>query len=227
MEWFKHWFNDIYIELYAHRDETEAKAQVELLLSLLGQPPSSIVCDVCCGAGRHLKALIDSGITAVGLDLSEHLLKRAVDLPVVRADKRRLPFRDSSIGGLTSFFTSFGYFQTEAEHLALLKEYRRVLKPGGFLFLDLPNREWVKSNLVPLEELATARGPVRITREVTAENRVIKRIDLVEGSYQEDVQLFSPEEVTALLGQTGYQVSSLQKNISRIYFLARSVVPDL
>lgn len=219
MEWFKRWFNESYLELYSHRDESEARVQVQLLLSLLESRPSGIVCDVGCGTGRHLQALIDSGISAIGVDLSHPLLKHAVNLPVVRADMRHLPFRDDCLGGVTSFFTSFGYFQTDAEHLALLKEYRRVLSPGGFIFLDLPNREWVKENLVADEELTTDSGSVRITRQITADNRVIKSINFAGESYQEDVRLFSAEEITALMDQAGFGELLLRENSSRMYVL--------
>jgi ubiquinone/menaquinone biosynthesis C-methylase UbiE len=71
----------------------------------------------------------------VGLDLSAPMLRRArrraralgLDLPLVRADALRLPFREGTLDGATGH--SFLYLLDDAT--AALCEVRRVLRPGG------------------------------------------------------------------------------------------------
>ena len=47
---------------------------------------------------------------------------------------------------VVSLFTSFGYFDDEADDQAVLKEIARVLKPGGRFFLDILNKEWLMAH---------------------------------------------------------------------------------
>ena len=46
---------------------------------------------------------------------------------LVRGDMRALPFRDGAFRTVVNFFTSFGYFLTEAENTAVVAEIERVL----------------------------------------------------------------------------------------------------
>jgi len=52
--WFKDWFNSPYYhQLYFKRDEQEAAAFIDHLISYLKPPPGSFMLDVACGKGRH------------------------------------------------------------------------------------------------------------------------------------------------------------------------------
>ncbi|MFQ5529476.1 MAG: class I SAM-dependent methyltransferase, partial [Gemmatimonadota bacterium] len=133
-EWFRDWFGEEYLALYPHRDEAEAARAVRLFLDSV-PPRDGPVLDLACGAGRHARELVAAGVRVIGLDLSAVLLREArkVDagLLLVRGDMRRLPFAEFSFGGLTSFFTSFGYLSTVEEDRAVITQIRRTLAPGA------------------------------------------------------------------------------------------------
>ena len=214
-EWFRDWFGEEYLELYPHRDEAEAARAVRLYLE--AAPPSAPVLDLACGGGRHLRELDEAGVEAVGLDLSRVLLAEArragSGVPLVRADMRRLPFRDEAFGGLTSFFTSFGYFPSVAEDRSVIRGVRRVLRRGGTFMLDFFNADRVRETLVPRDERRIGDRRVVQTREIVGDT-VIKHIRVFdegttaggERRFEERVRLYGAAELDAMLAAEGLRV---------------------
>ncbi|MBI4346412.1 MAG: class I SAM-dependent methyltransferase [Elusimicrobia bacterium] len=134
----------------------KARREVQGLLKLAPLPRSARVLDLCCGAGRHAVLLAERGLRVTGLDIQPGLLeaarataaRRGVELELVRGDARRLRYR-ARFDAVFNLFTSFGYFATEAEDLALLLGVRRALKRRGVLVLDLLNKEWLVRHFEP------------------------------------------------------------------------------
>jgi len=73
--WYKESFGLAYLDLYAHRDDNEAKKDIQTIVKLISPPEDQPLLDLGCGAGRHLCVLRDMGFSQlVGLDLSQELL---------------------------------------------------------------------------------------------------------------------------------------------------------
>jgi SAM-dependent methyltransferase len=159
--WYREWFGQDYLDLYAHRDQGEAEASVARVVEWLGPERPNAVLDLACGAGRHTQALRKRGLRALGVDLSLTLLAGRPDLPRVRGDMRRLPFAARSFDWVLNFFTSFGYFETERENFRVLEEIVRVLRPGGRFLIDFLNRDRVLAERAPAEASETAEDDGR------------------------------------------------------------------
>ena len=50
-----------------------------------------------------------------------------------------------------NLFTSFGYFERDAEHAAALEEMTSTVRPGGWFVIDFLNPAAVRRRLVPVE----------------------------------------------------------------------------
>ncbi len=225
-DWFSDWFNSDYLRLYPHRDEAAAIREVEFVAS---QVKNSVgkelkgfqTLDIGCGAGRHLIPLARCGFNPTGVDLSPELLEEAraalatagIEVPLVRADMRTLPFEDKTFDLVTNFFTSFGYFDSDEEHLRLLGEWHRVLRDNGKLFLDYLNRDFVINKLVP--ETLEQRGDItlRQIRSVSDNGlRINKSIEITENTsgaartknFRESVRMYSQTELAGLLTASGF-----------------------
>jgi SAM-dependent methyltransferase len=211
-EWFRDWFGEEYLALYPHRDEEEARQAVDLYRQASSPHPGSRLLDLACGAGRHLRELRAAGLDATGLDLSLTLLRTArsgagAD-PLVRGDMRELPFSSGSFGGLTSFFTSFGYFAEASDDRRVVQEMARVLAPGGSFMLDFLNASRVQEDLVP-EDCRVVEGKRVIQVREILDGVVVKRIriePLAGGPsrhFEERVRLYSCETLVSLLAAVG------------------------
>ena len=94
MAWYKEWFGEEYLELYAHRDHGEAQVQVDFVNRFLGGPKEPrAVLDLACGAGRHTEALRRAGYRTVGVDLSITLLAHPPRVPSVAGGHAHPPLR--------------------------------------------------------------------------------------------------------------------------------------
>jgi SAM-dependent methyltransferase len=211
MEWFEEWFGEEYLRLYPHRNDTEADRAVALIRRTVPFQPDWRVLDVACGAGRHARAFEAAGARCTGLDLSPTLLRLARQVtkaPLVRADMRWLPIRPGSMDLTVNLFTSFGYFDHDAEHTAALEEMITTVRQGGWFVIDFLNPAAVRRQLVPEETLEMAGSTVQVSRSVSPDGRyVCKSIRAAEGrQFRERVRLFEPEQMSAMLEAAGVSV---------------------
>ena len=205
-EWFEEWFGEEYLQLYPHRDAAEAERAVALILERTAFTPGWRVLDVACGAGRHCHALEAAGARCVGLDLSMALLRvarRVTRAPPVRADRRALPIRPGSMDLTVNLFTSFGYFERDAEHTAALHEMVATLRPQGWFVIDFLNPAAVRARLVPRETRQLDGAEVAVARSVSVDGRyVCKTITTTGGRrFTERVRLFSADEIATMLAE--------------------------
>lgn len=149
MSWWKTYFGELYLRLFAAMATPDRTAQeVSAVLALLDPQPGARLLDLACGQGRHAIVLARLGYRVIGLDRSAFVLARAQEAARAAAagaawvlgDMRRLPF-GPEFDACLSLFTSFGYFEDEAENEEALHQVAGVLRPGGQLFLDLKNRD--------------------------------------------------------------------------------------
>ncbi len=211
MEWFEEWFGEEYLRLYPHRDDTDAERVVGLICRTVPFQPGWRVLDVACGAGRHARAFEAAGARCFGLDLSQTLLRVARQVtrsPLVRADMRQLPIRPGSMDLTVNLFTSFGYFDRDAEHTAALEEMVATVRRGGWFVIDFLNAAAVRRQLVPVETLQLAGSSIQVSRSVSPDGRyVCKSIRAAEGrQFRERVRLFEPDEMASMLKAAGVSV---------------------
>lgn len=115
----------------------------QLPLEWLEIPTGGVALDVGSGPGNVTASLgraAGPGGLALGMDISEPMLARAVDAQAgpnvgfLRADAQHLPFRDATFDAVTSL----AVLQLIPDPSATLAEIARVLKPGGRVAVMVP-----------------------------------------------------------------------------------------
>ncbi len=155
----------LYVLMY-HRlpDETflqnlsaEDRQKLEGLLRKNAEHTSEVagqkkVLDIGFGTGRHMKRLMEMGIPVVGIDavqrhaevtqnvLSEaKLLAPETGAPIVVGSWHRMPFADESFTDVYCLGRSELHNATVTQAMKFLAEANRVLKEGGYLYIDIPD----------------------------------------------------------------------------------------
>ena len=168
-QWFSTWFDSShYHQLYGYRDHMEAAQFIDTLVARLRPGPAARMLDLGCGAGRHANHLAAKGFRVTGLDLAAGSIREAAGQAspgtrFARHDMRE-PFGDAAYDYVFNFFTSFGYFDTLNEHLAVIWNVAHALELGGKLVMDYLNVRYAEARLTA-REIKTIDGVTyRITR---------------------------------------------------------------
>ncbi|HUS47591.1 MAG TPA: class I SAM-dependent methyltransferase [Phycisphaerae bacterium] len=102
------------------------------------------VLDLCCGTGRHLLSLADIVERGVGIDFSRPFIETAGDardaagagnIEFVEGNARNLPFGDATFD-LVYSFSALYHIPDVGD---VIRQVRRVLRPGGRCVLELGN----------------------------------------------------------------------------------------
>jgi ubiquinone/menaquinone biosynthesis C-methylase UbiE len=188
------------------------------LYNMLQLSPTSRVIDIGCGHGRHAIALAERGPDVIGLDFAVALLNRARDLAAehrtqvrwIRGDMRRLPFR-SECAGAAIVMDAFGFFETEEEDQAVLREAARVLITGGHLALKVVNGGPVLDTFRERDREERDGTVVSVSRTLTLDPpRMTERIRVSgsrgHGEYERRQRLYRIEELRAALEHAGFAI---------------------
>ncbi len=115
-------------------------ARRELILSLVARHRPAVahpvILDIGCGTGATLTGLSRSGL-AVGVDASQHALgfcRRRDQHVLVRAHGESLPFATGS----ADIITALDLLEHIPDDAAAVREFARVLRPGGVLLITVP-----------------------------------------------------------------------------------------
>ena len=118
------------------RNDLQTRVEIPLLVRLLGVPAGCDMLETGCGGGNSLLALADACRpgSLTGVDIDDDLLRLArarcashLDVELVQADVRELPFADSSFDLVIDFGTL--YHVRPVQHA--LSEVARVLRVNG------------------------------------------------------------------------------------------------
>lgn len=102
------------------------------------------ILDCGCGTGYNLTTMLGPYGRAFGFDLVPDAIRRASasGRPLVRADMAHIPFRSGSF----DLVTSFDVVQTVPDDRKALREIARVLKPGGYVVLNVTAMELLRGD---------------------------------------------------------------------------------
>ena len=148
MEGWDSIFDETYLRTYLpFTDEERTHAEAFGAAHLAELEPGAEILDCPCGFGRHAIPLAGAGYRVTALDRSATQLAEAErrrgegEWPrFVRGDYRDLPFENGSFDAVFNLFSSLGYLERDQD-VGVLREFRRVLRPGGALIVETAHRD--------------------------------------------------------------------------------------
>lgn len=148
-------------------------------------PAAGLIADIGCGPGFDATDFAQLGLQVMGFDLSAGMLgcaDRALVPRLAQADMRALPLATGRLAGI--WCVAALLHVEESRTLEVLREFRRVLRPGGALALVTAsgeNQGWETAPYAPQERRWFAyRRPERLREELATVDFVIVSEENVE-----------------------------------------------
>lgn len=149
MDWFEDetFWSELYPYMFPPERFAAANEQVDQVVALT-ECAAGAVLDLGCGPGRHSVAFAQRGFAVTGVDRTTFLLNRAreraaeagVTIEWVQEDMRRF-VRPAMFDLACNLFTSFGYFEDEADDLQVLRNVYASLKNDGMFVIEMMSKE--------------------------------------------------------------------------------------
>ena len=197
-EWFGTWFDSEYYHLlYKDRDYTEAEAFVAKLSDYLKPTKEQLILDLACGKGRHSIHLNRMGANVEGSDYSVNSINYAKKYNNATLKFYTHDMRDplpKTYDIILNLFTSFGYFDTDEEHIQTLQHIYNGLAEGGTFVFDFMNVDLVIKNLIAKELIVKEGIEFHIKREVV-DGKITKHIAFED---EQEQWHYHKEKVSAL-----------------------------
>lgn len=229
-EWYLDWFNSpFYHLLYKERDSSEATYFMNNLINKLQIDKNSSILDLACGRGRYSLYLSNIGHKVTGIDISKENISEAKKN---ESDKLNYILHDmryplnQKFDLILNLFTSFGYYEKDAENLSVIKSIKSNLETDGQAVIDFFNIDYILDNLVEKEEKNIDKTKFIINRYLE-NDLLVKDISILLNNksykFQEKVKAYRMDDFLAMFKNCNlklkeiygdYKLNSFNKNSS-------------
>jgi SAM-dependent methyltransferase len=235
-EWWEDFFLGPWGELQARGYPPEkTTAEADFLIAVLGLGEGHSVLDLACGIGRHSIELSVRGMDVTGVDFNNNALALAEETARSRNVQPRFVLKDmrhldwhQHFDAAFSFYSSFGYFENEADDLVVASRVAAALRPGGRFLIDTH----VTETLFPMfSERRWSWLDEERTRRLLEETRWDAEAGRVDGvwtfiengsirSSRSSIRMYTYRELCELLRAAGFRrVEGLETGTRRPFSL--------
>jgi SAM-dependent methyltransferase len=195
------WFKYFHIGIAENRTTRE----IDFICACAPLPRFRKVVDMCCGMGRHARALFNRGYSVTGVDRDTVAIARARELAggptYIQADVRDYQADTCAYDLAIIMSQSFGYFDP-ATNREVLRHLTKGLRESGRVILDLWNSEFLAANQGE-RDLELPNGIVHERKRVE-DGRLFVHLDYPAGGHDDfEWQLFPPSEMISLADSVG------------------------
>lgn len=229
MKWYENdvFWEELFSVMFSEDRYIEGQRQVGDILKMTNSNVQTVL-DLCCGPGCHSVQFALLGLAVTAVDLSPYLLAKAKEKADEVGVSMELIIRDMRVFCRPGYYdlacclsTSFGYFESREENLAVLQRVHESLTRDGVFVLDMVSKEsfsrtWQSAYFTELEN-----GLIVIQRSAFYDDCSRIRNDwllLKDGryrSFQYDHAIYSGQELKDLLGCAGFASVQLFGNFDR------------
>jgi SAM-dependent methyltransferase len=218
----KSWHNqDTFWELFEsilfnQKRQSNAKVEVEKLVSLLKIRKNDRILDLCCGTGRHSLELAGKGYDVVGVDRTPSFIEKAkqnakkdnLEVEFVVGDMREF-CRPDSFNVVMNLFGSFGYFEDPDENRQVVKNVHKSMCTGGRFLIETAGKEILARGFQERDWSEDGDTLVLAERKPTQNwSRIKSRWIVLKGGQRFEhtvsVRSYSALELSSLLSDCGF-----------------------
>ena len=204
-------------------------AEIDFVLNQVQPVPGARFLDVGCGPGRHSLELARRGYQVLGIDPSPEMVAsaqqaaeqaKAVPSPVFIQARGEEFITQQPFDAAICLFTTLGQMDSAGDNASLIRGVYQALMPAGFFIVEVPNRDYVLSNLKHTERFGDSENYTEVERQIDLQSNAVTEIFSVV-SPQETCQyilryrIYSPVDLRALLRVAGFEVLALFGNYNQ------------
>jgi SAM-dependent methyltransferase len=192
--------------------------EIDFILSETNNSPEGRFLDVGCGPGRHSIELAQRGYTVVGIDPSATMIaaaKERASAAGVSPDFQQVAgedfITDETFDAAICLFTTLGQIEDQKDNHPIIPRVAAALRPGGVFIVEVPQREWVASNLKPTDRFGEGDRYTDVTRQFDTDENSVTEIftHVAPGETQRYIlryRLYSSDELSILLEKDGFDI---------------------
>lgn len=220
-DWWKTLFDEIYLitDSRSIDDDEITRQEIDIFSSLIPMQPGDCILDLCGGHGRHAIELCRRGWRdCTVLDYSQKLLdigaRNALDkqypIRFIQGDARQTLLPDEKFDHVLILGNSLGYIMEPDADLRILKESQRLLKPRGWLLIDVSNGEAAQKKLRPQawheigDDVVVCRQRELNGGRIFAREMVLSKAKGLIRDQTYGIQLYNADELADLVIRAGY-----------------------
>jgi len=221
-DWWKSLFDEVYLLTDARTvcNDEVTRREVEVLCELLPLAPTHRILDLCGGQGRHSLELAARGYRhCTVFDYSQSLLERGRSasarlghvIDFVQGDATATGLPSSHFDHVLILGNSLGYLPEVKDDLLILAEAMRLLRPGGWLLVDVTDGDVIRENFKP-NAWHEIEGKFVVCRQRQLLDNGIKVREVVlckeRGLIREQtyaIRTYGEIALKALIGQAGFR----------------------
>ena len=198
------WFKFFHIDIA----ESRTTKEVDFICARAPLPRFRKVLDICCGMGRHARALFNRRYVVAGVERDAAAIAKARELGggpcYIKADVRHYQPDPGAYDVAIVMSQSFGYFD-ERTNRDLLKRLAMSVRAGGRVVLDLWNPEFFAGHQGE-RDFELPDGIIHERKRVE-HGRLFVHLDYPDDSSDDfEWQLFTPAEMNSLAESVGLDV---------------------
>ena len=220
-DWWKTLFDEVYLMTDARSigDVAITRQEIDIFTSLVPMQPHDRILDLCGGQGRHALELCRRGFgDCTVLDYSQPLIdigkRDAADqgcsAQFIQGDARHTSLPPETFDHVLILGNSLGYTTAPDADLQILQEGLRLLKPHGWLLLDVTDGAAACSTLAPLTWHEIGDDVVVCRQREVRDGRICARemvLSKAHGMIRDRTYCIRPyaaEDLTALVYRAGF-----------------------
>lgn len=230
-DWWKTLFDQVYLLTDARSVGNDAitRREIDVCCALLTLRPGDRTLDLCGGHGRHSMELCRRGwVHCTVLDYSQPLLDigmrhaAAKNYPIqfAQGDAREMAFTDNAFDHVLILGNSLGYIPDDHADLSIFHESYRVLRPGGWLLIDVTDGVLVRQTFTPNAwheidtDVVVCRQRELHENMICAREMVLNKNSGMVRDRSYCIRLYSADRLAGLVEAAGFASVQIHKDFS-------------
>lgn len=220
-DWWKSLFDEIYLLTDARTvcNDDITQREIDVFGRVVPLQRQDHILDLCGGHGRHALELSRRGFSQCTVfDYSSILLakgeeearRRNCTVRFVQGDARDTKLSANTFDHVMILGNSLGYIPDEHADFEILQEGLRILKPGGWLLLDVTDGKSAREKLAPLawheigDNIVVCRQREIIDGFIRAREMVLCKNSGLIRDKNYCIRLYAPEPLAKLASAAGF-----------------------